>query len=206
MLRRHGFEVVERNARWQFEKQLDNGRAIAIDFHTPSPEGLRLDVRAEARRVKPQPALPGIGIHGRENPEAIGSELRPFTFASQAVTIAMPNPVTLAMMKMTAMRDRWVRGQDPARPRAERMVEEGEARKHTEDVCRVVAMVTRAEYDTAQEVASALQGSAAFMAARQVFGKYLATDTARAVHLVQSRWTDAQWKLIRNTLAAWFGL
>ena len=68
----------------------------------------RNDVKVESRRVKPKPSLHQIGIHGRENREAVGVDLHPFAFRYQGLDVLIPNPVSLSTMKMTAMRDQWL--------------------------------------------------------------------------------------------------
>lgn len=78
VLEKHDFQVVPANARWQFEKHVGGGRSVVLDFHTAPPSGNRDDLRVQSRRVKPQPSLGQIGIHGRENQEAISSGLNPF--------------------------------------------------------------------------------------------------------------------------------
>lgn len=200
----HRFEVVKQNARWQFSKQLDSGHFINLDFHAPTPSGERKDVRVESRRVKPQPSLQDMGIHGRENRDAVGCDLHPFSFPVQGLDIVIPNPVSQAIMKLTAMRDRWVRAQDPARPASERQTEEAEARKHAQDVFRVIAMMTRAEYESAPEIVKAIRDTAAFVGAKTIFDQYLATDEARAMAYLSRMWPRDHLLTIRRTLATWF--
>lgn len=200
----HRFEVVEQNARWQFIKQLDSGYSLLLDFHTPSPSQERDDVRVESRRVKPQPSLRSKGIHGRENREAVGCDLRPFRFPVAGLDIVIPNPVSQAVMKLTAMRDRWTRAQDATRPANERQTEEAEARKHAQDVFRVIAMMTREEYESAPAVVEAIRDTAAFAGAQAIFDAYLATDEARAVAYLSRMWRRDHLMTIRSALAAWF--
>lgn len=200
----HRFEVVEQNARWQFIKQLDSGHSLLLDFHTPSPSRDRRDVRVESRRVKPQPSLRSTGIHGRENREAVGCDLRPFRFPVAGLDIVIPNPVSQAIMKLSAMRDRWTRAQDATRPANERQTEEAEARKHAQDVFRVIAMMTRAEYESAPAVEAAIRDTAAFAGAQVIFDAYLANDEARAAAYLSRMWRREHLMTIRSALAAWF--
>lgn len=200
----HRFEVVAQNARWQFSKQLDSGHSLLLDFHTPTPSGERRDVRVESRRVKPQPSLQSMGIHGHENRDAVGCDLRPFSFPVQGLDIVIPNPVSQAIMKLTAMRDRWARARDATRPANERQTEEAEAQKHAQDVFRVIAMMTRAEYESAPDIAEAVRNTAAFAGAKAIFDEYLATGEARAMAYLSRMWRRDHLLTIRGTLAAWF--
>jgi len=200
----HRFEVVQHNARWQFSKQLDSGHSVLLDFHTPSPTRDRRDVRVESRRVKPQPSLQDSGIHGRENRDAVGCDLLPFHFPVGGLDIVIPNPVSQAIMKLTAMRDRWTRMQDPTRPASERQTEEAEARKHAQDVFRVIALMTRAEYESAPDIVEAIRDTVAFVGARTIFDQYLATDEARAMAYLSRVWSRDHLLTIRSTLATWF--
>jgi hypothetical protein len=47
-----------------------------------------------------------VGIHGRENPEAFGTEIAPFSFIHRGVQIRIPHPVAMVVMKLVAMGDR----------------------------------------------------------------------------------------------------
>ena len=157
-----GFQVVPGNERWQFQKIIGVDRSVIIDFHSPKPELGRSDLRAEGRRVKPKPSLKQTGIHGHENFEAVGCELHPFRFAIDDVQIAVPNPVTWGIMKMVAMRDRLRKSRDPENAEDIRREEEGQARKHAEDVYRVLAMMTRDESDKASEILAEIRTTPAY--------------------------------------------
>lgn len=204
VLKKHGFDVVPANARWQFEKNVDAGRSVVLDFHAPAPAGERSDLRVESRRVKPQPSLGQTGIHGRVNPEAASAELRPFSFTYNGLEIVLPNPVTLTLMKLVAMRDRRAASQDAALSAENRQEEDRQARKHAEDVCRVVAMVTREESETASGVLDAVRQSPVFKTAVTTFSEFFKTDEDWGSQVVAERWRRADFQLIQNTLAAWF--
>lgn len=204
VLDKHNFKVVPENARWQFAKVIGEGRQIVLDFHAPSPEQKRGDLRVQARRVKPQPSLGQTGVHGRENPEATASELHPFSFKFKGLEIVLPNPVTLAVMKLTAMRDRWSASQDASKSIEIRELESRQARKHAEDVFRIVAMMTREESETANEVLKDIRGSPSYLSAATTFSQFFKTDENWGSLAVEEKWQPEDFQIIKNALAAWF--
>jgi hypothetical protein len=203
-LEKHDFKVVPANARWQFEKKLSAGRTVVLEFHAPSPAGKRDDLRVQSRRVKPQPSLGQAGIHGRENPEAICSELYPFSFSSGGVEIVLPNPVTLGLMKLVAMRDRRLASQDSSKSADERRIEEGQARKHAEDVCRVMAMMTREEGEHAGNILDEVRRAPVFVEASKTFATFFENDEDWASQVSVGMWQTEDFHLIQSTLASWF--
>ena len=204
VLDKFGFKVVPENARWQFSKVIGQGRQVVLDFHAPSPEQKRDDLRIQARRVKPQPSLGQMGVHGRENPEATGSELHPFSFKFKELEIVLPNPVTLTVMKLTAMRDRWSVSQDASKSAEVRELESRQARKHAEDVCRVIAMMTREESEATGVVLDTVRGSPVYEAAKTIYSEFLKTDEGWGSQAVAERWQAEDFQIIQNTLATWF--
>jgi len=204
VLDKHGFKVVPENARWQFAKLIGEGRQVVLDFHVPSPEQKRDDLRIQARRVKPQPSLGQTGVHGRENPEATGSELYPFSFKFKESEIVLPNPVTLTVMKLTAMRDRWLASQDASKSAETRELESRQARKHAEDAFRIVAMMTREESETAIKILEVVRGSPVCSAAKATLSQFFKSDDSWGSQVVEEKWQSEDFQIIQNTLAAWF--
>jgi hypothetical protein len=203
-LEKHGFKVVEQNARWQFKKMLDAERRVIVDFHAPSPGPNRDDVRANSRRVKPNPSLGQTGIQGRENAEAIGCELNPFSFEFNGVELALPNSVTLAIMKLIAMRDRRLASQNNAKTAEVREFEEGQSKKHAQDVCRVVAMITREENELIPQVLNVARATDVFADAAKTFEQYFGSDDTWGTQVVAKVWRAEDLRLIQSTLANWF--
>jgi hypothetical protein len=203
-LGKHGFDVVPANARWQFEKKVGEGRSVVLDFHAPSPAEERGDLRVQSRRVKPQPSLGQIGIHGRVNPEAASSELYPFSFTYDGVEIVLPNPVTLTLMKLVAMSDRRSASQDTSISADKRQEEDRQARKHAEDVCRVMAMMTREESEFATSVLEVVRMTPVFAAATATFSESFQRDENWGSQVVTEKWQAEDLLLIQDTLAAWF--
>jgi hypothetical protein len=204
VLDKHDFKVVPENKRWQFAKVIGEGRQVVLDFHAPSPEQKRDDLRIEARRVKPQPSLGQTGIHGRENSEATGSELHPFSFKFKESEIVLPNPVTLTVMKLAAMRDRWLASQDASKPAEIRELESSQARKHAEDVFRIVAMMTREESETAINVLEVVRDNPVCSAVKATLLQFFKSDENWGSQVVKEKWQSEDFQIIQNTLAAWF--
>lgn len=205
VLAKHGFEVVKRNARWQFKKKVTADQSVLLDFHAPSPIEPRDDLRVEKRRVKPGRSLGDAGIHGRENPEANATELYPFAFTYQSLELLIPHPLAFAIMKLIAMNDRWLAASTAASPEA-RLAEGRLARKHAEDLMRIMAMTTRAEMDLAKTMLAALRGTPSYTAAARVFADSFTSANGWAAPTVARSWRDDDFALMQSVLALWFGL
>lgn len=205
VLAKHAFQVVEANARWQFQKPLDRDKSVVVDFHAPRPIEDRSDLRLQGRRVKPQPSLNKTGIHGRANPEAVGCEQLPFIFTFNSLEIVIPNPVTLAIMKLAAMRDRWSVTQDADKAPEIRQREEGQARKHAQDVCRVLAMMTRDEDAMAGRVLDAIRDTDVFGKTAGIRAEFF-HDGGWGTQAVEEFWLPEDLRLILTTLERWFHL
>lgn len=204
VLAKHGFEVVKRNARWQFEKTVTADQSVLLDFHAPSPVEPRDDLRVEKRRVKPGRSLGDTGIHGRENPEANATELHPFAFTYQSLELLIPHPLAFAIMKLIAMNDRWQASSAAASAEA-RLTEGRLARKHAEDLMRIMAMTTRAEMDLAGAMLAALRETPSYLAAAQVFAESFTAASGWAAPAVARNWRDDDFALMQSVLAQWFG-
>jgi hypothetical protein len=203
VLERHHFHVVPQNARWQFRKSAGEDRVVLLDFHAQRPGEERTDLRVGARRIKPGRSLGKRGIHARENREASGAERHPFSFTYRGLDIVVPNPVTLAVMKLVAMRDRWLASQDASKSAYDRATEAREARKHAADVWRIVAMVTRQERDLAHEVVDAVRATPTFHDARTILFEFFASDETPGSLAVAGMWREEDHQLIQSTLTNW---
>lgn len=204
VLAKHGFEVVKKNARWQFEKKVTADQSVLLDFHAPSPAEPRDDLRVEKRRVKPGRSLGDTGIHGRENPEANATELHPFAFTFQSIELLVPHPLAFAIMKLIAMNDRWLAAAAADTP--EKRIEEGRlARKHAEDLMRIIAMTTRPEMDLAETMLAALRGTPSYVAASRIFAESFASEKGWAAPVVARSWRDDDFALMLQVLERWFG-
>src|SRR5690606_18597189 len=130
--------------RWKYFKEIDKDQHVIVELHAPKPEGDANTERLKANRftVKHKPSLGEQGVHGRTNHEAVGSGLRPVRFQLEAVQIAVPNPVTWTVMKLTAAEDNWSRSKEEKLELKDRIYFREQAIKHGHDACRAVAMMT----------------------------------------------------------------
>jgi hypothetical protein len=204
VLERHDFAVSEKNPRWQFEKSVADDRRVRVELHAPLPPDGCLGLRADRIRVKRKPSLGIGGIHGRTNPEAVGCDLRPFSFALEGIPIAVTNPVTWCIMKLTAMRDQWVRSEEVRRTEKDRTFCRNQAIKHAQDVCRIVAMVTRDERDAAFGVLDSIRSTHQYVLAAEIFTEYFYPDGGWGMINTRAAWATDDMRFIRDTLASWF--
>lgn len=201
MLEKHGFKP--KSPMWQFEKPLGAGRSIVVDIHAPHPTEADKGVKVEQGRVKRKPSLGEQALHGRADPESIGFDLQPFRFEMDGLSVATPNPITWCSMKLTAMRDQRVKSEDTRRSPAERQASRKIAVKHALDVCRIVAMTTRAERDATPEVIGTIRESPSFAQAASIAAEYFQPEGWGST-VVEFAWAPADLQLIRETLSTWF--
>jgi hypothetical protein len=201
-LRERGFEA--KHPRWQFEKKLDDDRSIIVDLHAAVPASKHPNLQMDKLRVKHKPSLGEDGIHGRQNPEAIGGDRHSFGFDLEGVEIAVPHPVSWCVMKLTAMRDRWAKGDDQSRPQDDRASHRDQAIKHARDVFRIVAMTTRDERDQAVEVLETVRAQQSFVDAVGILRQFFEDNDGWGNLVVRDVWRPDDQELIRSTLEEWF--
>ncbi|MBK5256672.1 MAG: hypothetical protein JJE39_11615 [Vicinamibacteria bacterium] len=203
-LAKQGFAASERNPRWQFEKRLSESHTVIVELHARRPAQDTPHLKADRYRIVRKPSLKAEGIHARLNPEAVGCELLPCEFEVEGVMVAVPNPVTWSVMKLTATRDRWRRSDEEARSIESRQFERAQAEKHAQDVCRAVAMTTRDESDAAQSVVDAIRATPEFESAGQALVEFFGDAGGRVARAVGPNWGTDDFALICKTLADWF--
>ena len=206
VLNSHGFLVTKKpqGKRWQFEKSLGDDRNVILELHAPQPSQSRTDVQADRIRVKHKPSLGDGGIHGRTNPEAIGCELQPTRLELSVQAFSILNPVTLSVMKLTAMRDRWETSQDPSKSQRDREFSQLQATKHAQDVCRVIAMVTVDERDSANGVVAAIKHEIPFQTAAKIVDSHFRDEQNPAVLSARNNWEQEDLTQIDVFLDSWF--
>ena len=206
-LTQNGFEASDRahERRWKFLKRLPGDQLIVVEMHAQRPDPDLDGITATDKRVKHKLSLGEQGVHGRTNPEAVGSELHPFEFSLDDVKLVVPNPVTWSVMKLTATRDRWVSSQDLARDEDSREFSRLQAAKHAQDVYRVIAMMTMEERDRASEVVESLIETDAFDTAKQCWRNDFADNPIPVVREVGAKWQPGDAATIRGVLSGWFG-
>lgn len=205
-LNTNGFEASDRphERRWKFIKRLQDDRTIVIEMHSRRPSRGEVGVVATDKRVKHKPSLGDQGVHGRTNPEAVGSELHPFSFELNGVGLFVPNPVTWSVMKLTATIDRWAAAQNLDRDEEQRKFDRLQAAKHAQDVYRVVAMMTMDERDRADEVATSLLETDAFGVAAERWRNHFSDTPIPIVQQLTSKWQPGDVATIRGVLSGWF--
>lgn len=206
VLKRHGFEVAQKpeGKRWQFEKRFGKDRNIIVELHAPPSKPSRSDVKADRMRVKHKPSLGEAGVHGRTNPEAVGCEIQPTQIQLNEKTFSILNPVTLSVMKLTAMRDRWEDSQDQSKSQRLRDFSQLQAIKHAQDVCRVIALVTPEERDVAGEVAVALRHQLPFQSAASIVDSHFRSDRNPAALSARNNWRQEDIVQIDKMLDHWY--
>ena len=205
-LTQNGFQASDRpnELRWKFLKRLSGDQLIVVEMHAQRPDPDLDGITATDKRVKHKPSLGEQGIHGRTNPEAVGSELHPFQFSLDDVNLVVPNPVTWSVMKLTATRDRWASSQDLARDEESREFSRLQAAKHAQDVYRIVAMMTMEERDRTNEVVQTLIGTDAFATAKQCWQNEFGNKPIPVVLEVGTKWREGDAAVIRGVLSGWF--
>jgi hypothetical protein len=203
-LERNEFKVVEEHPRWQFEKQLDPDRQILVDLHAEVPECENQNLALDKLRVKHKPSLGDQGVHGRRNPEAAGCSLHPFLFQIGEITISVPNPVTWSVMKLISTRDRRRKAEDTNREEEYRNFHHLEAMKHARDVARIVAMMTRDERESAQEVIMEVRERLYFAEAVTACDQLFLRSEGWGGQVAARHWSANDFRLIRAVLGDWF--
>ncbi len=206
-LNKNGFEASVRphEQRWKFIKRLEGNQMIVVEMHAQRPDLGEAGITATDKRVKHKPSLGDQGVHGRTNPEAVGSELHPFQFAWDGIDLNVPNPVTWSVMKLTATGDRWALSQDPQLEEEPREYSRVQAAKHAQDVYRIVAMMTMEERDRARKVVASIVDTDAFRIATQCWRNHFAENPIPIVRQLGAKWLSDDAATIRDVLAGWFG-
>jgi len=196
----------EKHARWQFVRtDAATGSQLKLEFHAQHQEPLPKGLTQVSPRIKPLPPL-HLGIHGHENPEAIACQINPFVFQLNGLEIAVPNPLTLSTMKLTAMRDQYTKSRDAGLTAREREFHDRQARKHAQDVFRIVAMTTLEESDGIGEVLSTVCSTHAWQMASEIVQNYFLSKDGYGATVVSGYWSLEDQVLVTSLLTRWFTL
>jgi hypothetical protein len=165
----------------QFEKQTPRGR-VKVDLLTGPimPEGRKAEARIKPPRVRPRQE---VELHAYLTPEAIGVEqgamMLPVsgrTSAGQSVTVGIriPGSFTLLLMKLHAFKDRL-----------------GDERKqlaqhHALDLYRIVAMLTKEEFEQVGRLIAEFKMEPVLQAARDAAVEHFAKADALGVLRLQA--------------------
>ena len=194
----------EGHARWQFVRtDADTGHQLKLEFHAQHQEPLPEGLTYVPPRIKPRPPL-HHGIHGHENPEAIACQVNPFAFQLDGLEIAVPNPVTMATMKLTAMRDQHAKSRDAGLSARAREFHDRQARKHAQDVIRIVAMTTLEESDRIGAVLDTARPTRAWQIAAEIVKGYFLAEDGYGATVVSGFWNSDDQRLVTDLLTRWF--
>lgn len=162
---------------FQFAKQTRSG-PVKIDLLTCEiPENLSDQVKQKSMRVRP---VGDVKLHAYLTREALELGLSPSEFALHGVrsdgsedelNVYVPNSFTYLLMKLHAFRDR-------ANDESKHL-----ASHHALDLYRIVAMMTRDDYDLVQDLATRHANSMAVQDARDIVAKQFAGD--RSVGMIR---------------------
>ncbi|MDB6078440.1 MAG: hypothetical protein JWO82_2187 [Akkermansiaceae bacterium] len=190
--------------RWQFTKDLGGARQVVVEFHAEVPDKGLPNVRTKGHHITHKPSLGESGIHGRANEEAAGCHLYSYIINLAELQIPLPNPVTWSVMKLTAMADMVAKAgkhQDDGR---KRRFFDGQAKKHASDVCRIMAMTSRAESRTTARVIDFLKDNPAFSKAADIAREYFSRDEGWGTLNTKSAWAVDDHAEMRAVLLSWF--
>lgn len=145
-LEKLGYREIESAKFYQFVKPISTSQHVKLDL-LAGPLGEYEDrVKDDPRRVRPRPS---VSLHARRVDEALGIEesCTEIELAGQLssgethqATAFVPQPFSYLLMKLFAFRDR----KDDE--------DKDMGRHHALDVLRIVAMMTRYEYDETQRL------------------------------------------------------
>lgn len=205
ILERNGFEVEPNHKNWGWIKKLPGDRSVLVEMHAPRPEAGAEGLVSNGRRVKRKPSLSNEGFHGNQNDELAGYDLHPCRFEHDQVTLAIPNPVTFLVMKITAAQDQWEKWENPKQdPRYGKTENREKAIKHAEDVFRVVAMVTREEADQSEEILAAVRSSDAYAKAANFAAASFTKPGVWGADSARGHWDPADFDRMLQILRDWF--
>jgi len=205
ILRDHGFTESDQQSglRWQWMKPLDEDRKVVVELHAPHPSAEDKELVSDGLRVKRKQSLKKDGIHGHDTPEAVGCETKPFALDINGVPVEVPNPITWTIMKLTAMRDRWIAHEVGTEEEKRRKFRD-DAIKHGRDVCRVVALVSPDEADGVSEAIEQISQTEEFQEAAGLQADFFQGEQCWATDLVADDWSADDFAVIRETLNSWY--
>lgn len=206
LLLNHGFVVSKRGGgkRWQFEKKIGDDRWIVVELHAPTPPEDAANLKQDKMRIKHTPSLGDTGVHGRHNPEAVGFALSPGMLEVDGVSVQLPNPVTWAIMKLTAMNDHWEEFLKCQEEGTLDPFSANQAIKHGRDVCRVVAMMSREERAQTTDVIREIRETPEFQKVVDIVTDFFGEDTRWIDEHLAADWEAEDFGVIREMLRSWF--
>lgn len=148
----------------QFVKNFGNDRSVKIDFLTGPLGEFQNDrrLRVDERRIRPRNT---IGLHAHRTDEAVAFQKAPMELTVDGVlsngypyvsTIYIPQSFTYLLMKLFAFRDQM------------NDQEKNYAQHHALDLYRIMAMLTKVEYDLVKKFVGYYRDNPVVTEARQI--------------------------------------
>lgn len=203
-LQKHGYKVVPKRMRWQFEKTTNEGNRIKLDIQAFAQLKDRADIKQKDIRIKPYPSLKDVGVHGRLNPDVPGGHVQPPVVYPGGVPVALMNMYAHLMMKLTAIQDRWERSLDPTKTEEKRALKASQAYKHAHDTCMIVAMLTEADRTSLQEIRECVGANPKPVVSASLVTKYFVDESSGIWPYLSERWHPAHLQQVRELLMEWF--
>lgn len=171
-LDRLGYAPIPGAEYMQFARPISRGQAVKIDLLT-GPLGEMADdprIRIDERRVRPRQS---VQLHAHRTDEALGFQDDLLELTLDGVlpdgqlcraTVYVPQPFTLLLMKLCALRDRCT---DPTKDLA---------RHHALDLYRIIAMLTEVEFETTRRKVVESSDHPVVNEARRIVAQYFSTS------------------------------
>lgn len=199
-LRRNGFVIDQYAANWRWNKTVSQTSEVIVEILAPTPGDNDAGLKVKGKRVKG--ASSHNPIHGRENKELVGYEHHPFSFRKENIEVTLPNPVTFLMMKVTAADEQWkewLKASDSKEASSREL-----AFKHARDAYRILAMVTEKEFESAQEVASLIASSDAYVKAQGIVSESFLSPQSWNAEDIQRDWKTEDLETMQTVLSEFF--
>lgn len=203
-LQKHGYRVVPKRLRWQFEKRTDEGNRIKLDIQAFAQLKDRTDIKQKDIRIKPYPSMKDVGVHGRLNPDVPGGHVTPPVVHPGGVPVALMNMYAHLMMKLTAIHDRWERSLDLTKTAEKRALKASQSYKHAHDTCMIVAMLTDEDRASLLAIRECVGSDPKPLVSATYVHRYFGDESSQMMKYLSEKWHPAHLQQIRALLMDWF--
>ena len=177
------------------------------------PSGVREGPKRIRRRNKNRNL---VEAHLHRELKGVESPGGNFLFSHKDVQIAVPNPMTWAVMKLNASGEKrmqatrshkdWVDAgyhSSPEQNSLERL--DSYARKHAGDLWRIIAMATRDEViGVNEELMRAVADGEKYITAQNYLREHFLSEDGFGVKVAQEDWEETDIKTMQGLLSEWF--
>lgn len=214
------FKSTERIAKekWRWLKLVEgNSITVKTEFMSVGYQERPNAVRQGPKRIRRRSKSRNL-IEAHLHPELKGLETTTghFLFIHKGVQIAVPNPMTWAVMKLNATGEKrgqatrsdqdWVDSGYDSSPeqdtqdRLDRLTE-----KHAEDLWRIMAMVTRSEADgITEELKTAIREGEKYKNAQAYLNEHFIPEGGYGVQIARRDWEQGDIAIMQALLSRWF--